>query len=287
MKQVFSILALALVFGCKPDPTELEIPQAPEKIVVASQQIEGNVLVMVFTKSFGALEHKTVSPGSPLPEELLIQNASVQLAGGGQSISLQEISPGVYATETLTGINYASYTIQVNHPESGLSVESQAQMLPKVALDTFGVLPVAGTNNQYVLHYAFTDIPSQQNWYVVNYYTKDNARDSFPGNPLDVDYIAKRLLEQRLEFDLISEADIVNGGYQITKRFTNNQLDTFGIALSNISQGYYEFLKAQQKYGSLTNKLRGEVVNMPTNISNGYGYFNLHTPDAHVIRIER
>lgn len=287
MKPYLILCLTVLALGCKPDPTELEIPQAPEKIVVASQQVEGNILVMVLSKSFGALEQKTVSPDAPLPEELLIQNAIVNLTGNGQSISLQEVSPGVYATESMIHQPYSTFTLQVNHSESGQSIEAQTSMLPKVTLDTFGVKPISGTSNEYLLHYAFTDIPGISNWYVVNFYTKDNARDSFPGNPLDVDYIAKRLLEQRLDFDLISEKDLVNGRYEITKKFTNKQLDSLGIALSNISQGYYEFLRAQQKYASLTNKLRGEVVNMPTNINNGYGYFNLHTPDAHLVRIER
>lgn len=91
------------------------------------------------------------------------------------------------------------------------------------------------------------------------------------------------MIEQRLDYDLLSETDIVGGRYQITKNFTNAKLDTFAIALSNITQGYYEYLKAQKKFNTLVNQIRGEVVNLPTNIINGYGYFNVHTPHFKVI----
>lgn len=86
-----------------------------------------------------------------------------------------------------------------------------------------------------------------------------------------------------MDYDLLSETDIVGGRYQITKNFTNAKLDTFAIALSNITQGYYEYLKAQKKFNTLVNQIRGEVVNLPTNIINGYGYFNVHTPHFKVI----
>lgn len=290
MKNVVLIFLSGILFtACTPEPIELEIPQAPEKIVVASQQAEGNYFIVVLSRTFGALEQKNTNlqdSTQPFPEELLVKNATVILQLNGDNVTLQEISPGVYGTQEITPNYYQTYTLSVTDSEKGEHTIAQTQMLPKVRLDTFGVTRVPNKPNEYSLHYAFTDLPETHNWYVVNFYTKDNAKDSTPENPRDVDYIAKRLLEQRLDFDLISEADIQNGKYQLTKNFKSNNLDTFGIALSNISQGYYEFLLAQKKYAAITNKIRGEVINMPTNIENGYGYFNLHSPDAKAIRLE-
>lgn len=292
MKHLVNILLIAsTLIGCRPDPIEMDVPQSPERIVVASQQVEGNYFVTVLTRSFSALENKDINlnnPDQPLPEELLVRRAEVYVVLGSERILLEEVSNGVYATQVLPQSLYSTYTLEIiDHDRGGATCMAQTTMLPKVLLDTFGISPITGSGNQYMLHYAFTDNPNEQNWYVVNFYTRDNAQDTTSGNPGDVDYIARRLLEQRLDFDLISEKDIRNGKFEITKKFTNNQLDTFGIALSNISKGYYEFLEAQKKYASVTNKIRGEVINMPTNVAPGYGYFNLHTPDARAIRVER
>ena len=290
MKNITNILlGFWFLTSCTPDPIEVDIPQAPQRIVVASQQIEGNSLVIVLSRTFSALENKKfdiADTTQPLPEELLVKGATVTVTVGGLITELEEVSPGVYISPFLEGDNYQSYLLNVTDNEKQQHVISQTIKLPKVTFDTLGIKPIASSTNEYLLHYAFTDNPNEQNWYVINFYTRDNASDSLLGKP-NVDYVAKRLLEQSLDFDLVNEKDIVNGKYQITKKFTSNKLDTFGIALSNISEGYYQFLAAQKKYSSVANKIRGEIINMPSNIQNGYGFFNMHTPDPWLIQLNQ
>lgn len=286
----YCFLVSLFLFSCKPEAIELDVPQAPEKIAVASQQVEGGLLVVTLSRTFSALSAKKpnlLDSNMTLPEELLVRGATVQLIRGGEEITLREVSSGVYATEELTQFDYYSYTLKVVDAEKKQTVSAQTTMLPKVQFDEVNVIRNPEKENDYLIHYRFQDLPGIANWYVVNYYTKDNRNDSLPDNPANVDYIAKRMLEQRLDYDLICEADIQGGQYSMTKRFTNNKLDTFAVALSNISQGYYEFLKAQKKHNTLVNQIRGEVVNLPTNISNGYGYFNLHTPHVKVIDLSK
>lgn len=289
-KILLCLVTSLLLFSCKPEAIELDVPQAPEKIAVASQQVEGGFLVLTLSRTFSALSNKKPNlsdTNMALPEELLVKGALVQLVRGGEQITLREVSSGIYAAEELMQADYSSYTLQVVDAEKGQTLSAQTVMLPQVQFDAVDVQRNPQKGTEYSIHYAFTDLPGIANWYVVNYYTKDNRNDSLPDNPANVDYIAKRMLEQRLDYDLICEADLQGGQYSITKRFTNNQLDTFAVALSNISQGYYEFLKAQKKYNTLVNQIRGEVVNLPTNISNGYGYFNLHTPHVKVIDLAK
>ena len=279
-----------LFFACKPEAIELDVPQAPEKIAVASQQVEGGFLLLTLSRTFSALSNKKPNLSDSnlvLPEDLLVAGASVRLTRAGEQITLLEASPGVYYTEQLSQNNYNSYTLEVNDAERKHTLLAQTVMLPQVKFDTVGLLKNPLKETEYTIHYAFTDLPATQNWYVVNYYTKDNRKDSLPDNPADVDYIAKRMMEQRLDYDLICESDIVGGQYNVTKNFTNKKLDTLAVGLSNISQGYYEFLKAQKKYNTLVNQIRGEVVNLPTNIKNGYCYFNLHTPHVKVIGLSK
>lgn len=288
MKHILFILtATALLASCTPKEIDLDIPQAPESIAVASQLApEGNgYFVLSLSRTFSALSDKKpqfTDSTAVLPEELLVRNAEVILSLEGNDIMLSELSPGVYYTADMPRSEYATYSLKVTDTETGKTLDAKTQMLPLVPFDDVSVEKVPQKEKEYLLHYAFTDLPGVNNWYVVNFYTKDNRKDSLPENPTNIDYIAKRMLEQRLDFDLISQEDIVNGQYSITRQFTNNKLDTFAIALSNISQGYYEFLKAQKKYHSLINQIRGEVINLPTNVQKGYGYFNLHTPDVRV-----
>jgi hypothetical protein len=288
MKYIFILLSSALLFAsCTPEDIDLDIPQAPEGVAVASQLApDGNgYFILSLSRTFSALSDKKpmiTDSTAKLPEELLVRNAQATLSLDGNEIPLIELSPGVYYTTTLPLNEYASYTLKVTDTEKGRSLTAKAQLLPPVKFDEVSVEKVSQKEKEYLLHYAFTDLPGVNNWYVVNFYTKDNRKDSLPENPTDIDYIAKRMLEQRLDFDLIAPEDIVNGQYNITRQFTNDKLDTFAIALSNISEGYYEFLKAQKKYHSLINQIRGEVINLPTNVQQGYGYFNLHTPDVRV-----
>lgn len=291
MNKIITFLSLSVcLVACKPEAIELDIPQAPEKIAIASQQVEGGIVVLTLSRTFSALSNKKpnlLDSNMVLPEELLVNGALVQLRKGDEVITLMEASPGVYYTDQLMQSDYEFYTLEVTDQVKGHKLSANTSMLPQVRFDTVGLVRNPQKETEYTIHYAFTDLPATQNWYVVNYYTKDNRKDSLPDNPADVDYIAKRMLEQRLDYDLISEADIVGGQYSLTKKFTNNKLDTFAVALSNITQGYYEFLKAQKKYNTLVNQIRGEVVNLPTNITNGYGYFNLHTPHVKVIDLSK
>jgi hypothetical protein len=289
-KIVIGCAMWVVLFSCKPEAIELDVPQAPERLAIASQQVEGGYFILTLTRTFSALSDKkpvVSDTNRVLPEELLVKGAEVQLVYNGVPVILQEISAGVYATEELPVVEYGNFSLQVTDKEKGLTVSSDAVMLPQVKFDTVDVTKNPLKDNEYTIHYAFTDLPQTRNWYVVNYYTRDNRKDSLPDNPADVDYIAKRMLEQRLDYDLISDTEIQGGHCSVTKKFVNSKLDTFGVALSNISQGYFEFLKAQKKYNTLVNQIRGEVVNLPSNIKNGYGYFNLHTPHVKVVDLSK
>ena len=50
------------------------------------------------------------------------------------------------------------------------------------------------------------------------------------------------------------------------------------ILLSNISEGYYQFLKSRERSGNLLSDITNEPVNYPSNVNNGLGYFNTHYP---------
>ena len=56
--------------------------------------------------------------------------------------------------------------------------------------------------------------------------------------------------------------------------------DSVAIALSNISESYYEFLKKREKGGNVFTELTNEPINYPSNVKGGFGFFNTHFPDV-------
>ena len=54
--------------------------------------------------------------------------------------------------------------------------------------------------------------------------------------------------------------------------------DSLMILLSNISEGYYQFLKSRERSGNPILEFTNEPVNYRSNVNNGLGYFNTHYP---------
>lgn len=290
MKFLFRVIAILSVFvSCKPKELDIDVPQTEVKLVVASQFLPDNSLAVVLSKNFSALKDempRVDSTGVLINEELIIKNAIVTLTNGVNTYELQEVSPGVYGTEPLDKIDYQNYRIVINHPESGMQASSSTTMMPDITFDSVSVAAQTDPKYPATIYYSITDRPNENNWYAVHYFLK-NQKDTVT-NKSNIDYIAKRMLEQQNIVDLYTDADFTSGKLSVTKRLQANEIsDTLAIAVSNITHEYYAFLTAQKRSGQLINQLRGEVINFPTNIQNGYGFFNLHKPDVRVLQIEK
>ncbi|TAE81504.1 MAG: hypothetical protein EAY81_09705, partial [Bacteroidetes bacterium] len=103
----------------------------------------------------------------------------------------------------------------------------------------------------------------------------------------DPKFIAKKLTEQKLDFDLFTDADFVGNKLSVTKKLPPSDFDTIAVAITEISQGYYDFLTVQKRYGKLINQLRGEALNFPTNVMGGLGYFNINQPQLYILNTEQ
>jgi hypothetical protein len=282
------VVLLSLLVSCKPKELDITIPQAEEKLVVASQFLPNSSLAIVISKSFSALKNgiPTIdSNGVVSNEELIVKNASVTLTNGINTYELTEFSPGVYTTEEMNKEDFQQYHVVINHPETGLNASAKTQMMPDILFDSVSVSKQSDAQYPIMIHYSFSDRPNEQNWYVVQYLLKNTEEDVRDRS--NFDYIAKRMLEQQNTFDLYTDADFANGKISVSRKIKINEAsDTLGIAVSNITYEYYTFLQAQKRSGLLINQLRGEVINFPTNVQNGYGFFNLHKPDVRVMEVQ-
>lgn len=282
---ILSFVVLCKIQSCKPEPIDLIVAQNPQKLAVSSQLVNSSLLGVSISKTFEALQVKNSgidSNGFNFDTSLLVGNAQVLLKSNNYSIQLVEIEKGIYGTETAIINDLTNYQLEVII-DGKLALMAEAKKLVKTNFDSVFVYKLKNSNEVKV-YYSLTDNMAEQNFYVVNYFIK-NKKDNISQQPTP-ELIAKRMLEQNINFDLLTDADFKNGKYQIEKLITSNHpSDTFAITVSNISKGYFDFLVAQKRAGTLFNQLRGEVINFPTNIKNGYGYFQLSEPDLRILDI--
>ncbi len=59
--------------------------------------------------------------------------------------------------------------------------------------------------------------------------------------------------------------------------------DSIVVTLTNISRAYFEYIEARNRSG---NSFLSEPISFPSNITNGYGFFNIHFPSARILELE-
>jgi hypothetical protein len=84
--------------------------------------------------------------------------------------------------------------------------------------------------------------------------------------------------------NIISDATF-DGVYTNQSIFSSDEMsmtDTIAGAVSNISEDYFKFLDLRKRGGNIFSELVSEPISYPTNIKNGYGFFNTHYPDIEI-----
>ncbi len=280
------LFAICSLVACKPEPIEIEIRQDAPKLVVYSQYLGGGLCVVSVTKSFATRISGSVldSAGAKVATSVFVNNAAVILKGNGREIKFESMGNGVYVNENVELLDYNAYEIEVS--AAGYDqLKGATQKMRMVAFDSVSANRKYGTDAGISVYYSFTDNSNEENYYVVNYFTKKD-REHLPEKP-DAEYIASRLLQQNVSFDLFTDRDFLNKRIAVNRNIGNTSLgDTVLVSLSNISKGYYHFLETQKRAGTLFNQLNAEVIHFPTNLVNGYGYFNLVEPDLRIIALE-
>lgn len=264
-------VCLLIQSSCLPDPLEItQMPTLEPEIVVASQILPDKSLVILLTKTFGALDANTDSDPEELLDKIAVNDALVIIEGNNSVDTLLFLDKGFYGgvdipfqagetyslhvdSETL-GEVYAHTTVQpqVNfqHIEAGLSYNAFGDTLTQIT-------------------YAFKD-PALTNWYMLN--VQKIEPEKFIENAINPKAYT-RLLED-IPFNgqvYVEKVSVIARGY--------NSGDTIAVLLSNISEDYYEFVKLRMDNRYSFMEFLGEPVNYPSNIIGGKGFFNLYIPD--------
>lgn len=265
--------------SCLPDPLEVEgIPVVTPTIVVSSQIVPEESVVILLTKSFGALDASEDSDPQTLLDQIAVTDALVLVEHGGITDTLGHLGNGIYGGVDVELVPGIDYNLRVTSVSLG-TVTATTQVKPQVQFtDVEAILyPDSFDDTLAQVTYSFRDPAPENNWYMIN------------AIKVERDDLEENLLDPR-DFVLLRDDALFNGGaYTETFRIFPREFsegDTLALYLSNVSEEYYDFL--QMRIDNRLNLVEfiSEPLNYPTNVKGGLGFFNLNLPDVRIVFLE-
>ena len=276
------VLLSSIFTACQPEPLPIKLPQEEEKIVVASQIVPNNTMILALSRTFSALTQTDTGVGNDLLDKILIDRGFVTVGYNGQIDTLVKVAPGFYGSFTTPLLNNVVYELYVYDSTTGKSVTAETRLQPSVHLDAMFIetqSTLKDTNR--TLYLSFND-PAGENYYMINVYknrdfvlnTISNPAEIFSTNPdAQATYpLSDKLFAKGPHTEAIDISDWFGKG------------DTLTATLSSISADYYAYLVQKQR--AARNGLGaffGEPVNYTSNVRNGYGFFTAHWPSSRQI----
>lgn len=277
---LYSILSisLSLLFvRCIPDPLEVRgIPIVKPQIVVSSQIVPDQSLVILLTKSFGALEANENSNLQDVIRQIAVNDAVVVIAGNNRTDTLIFLGNGVYGG---IAIPFApvEYSLYVNSKTLG-KVTATTSVRPRINFKEIEAsLYFDGFDDTLAqVTYYFEDPPGK-NWYLIN------------AVKVERNALAANALNPRSSSRLIADDEFDGKTYSERFRVSQRDLkkgDTLAVYLSNISAEYYQFIQLRLDNRFSLLEFLSEPINYPTNVNGGRGFFNLYVPDIRFFILE-
>lgn len=287
-KSILFILIMTLTISCGPESLPISVQPAESKIAVASLVGPEELLFVSLTKSFSALSAESVSEiTEDFTEALLIDSALITLTYDGITDTLDTFFgiTGLYFTELQTFNEFQLMELSVFDSTTTQTSTAQSVLQPPVEVDSVVISRRDTTVNFLTdLYFSFEDPPVQDNYYVMQIYQFTPPDTAATDTTTEGDlFFGDRnfLIYERI----FTDRGIDNDG-RIRRDDViefSSPVDSALVVLTNIEEGYYNFLEARGRSGSFLSSLANEPVNHPTNISNGVGYFSAHQPRAKIV----
>jgi len=264
--------------SCLPEPLEVRgLPVVKQELVVSSQIIPDRSLVVMLTKTFGALEGSEDSDPEELFRQIAVNEALVLLHGPLQTDTLPQIEDGVYGGLILPFEAGDSYMLEVRNTPFG-EVTATTTVLEQVSFqDITAELYYNGFDDTLAqVTYSLVD-PAGKNWYMINV------------QEVEFEDAEENLLNPRAFTRLLDDANFSGEGYNEQFRVVPRDFspgDTIAVSLSNVSGEYFHFMKLRQDNRFSFVEFLSEPVNYPSNIKGGKGFFNLYLPDVRIFILE-
>ncbi|MEX2234754.1 MAG: DUF4249 domain-containing protein [Cyclobacteriaceae bacterium] len=265
---------LLLGVSCLPDPLEVtSVPKAGTQLVISSQIIPDQSLVVLVTKTFGALDASNDSDPEDLLDFIAVNDALVTLEGPNGLDTLALLTNGTYGGVLIPFEAGEVFSLYVKSVELG-EVHATTVVKPKVDFTNIDAeLYYNGFNDTLAqITYTLSDAP-EPNWYMIN--VQEVEREDLIAN----------LLNPRAFTILVPDDEFNGESYSERFRVFPRDYqpgDTIAVSLSNISEEYYGFMKLRIDNRLSLVEFISEPINYPSNVVGGKGYFNLYIPDVRV-----
>jgi hypothetical protein len=274
-KMMLVMIIVVVMTSCLPDPIEVRGTLQPRAKIVVSSQVTGKYVTVLLTKSIGALDANGDSDWVTLLSQVTISDATVRiLTDDGHQYPLSYLA-GVYVTFSMPLVAGKTYTLLVDSPTSG-SVTATTVLESRVNFTSvYAQMSVDGRDSLASVSYSFTDAPGP-NWYVVT------------GQRLTGNDPRERVLNPRVTSRTTDDTSFDGGVKQDTFKVVFDEVkpgDTLNVTLSNVSQGYFNYIKLREDTRFGIAAALGEPINYPTNVEGGLGFFNMYVPDVHTFVI--
>ena len=280
IKYILGVIVVILLLNqCRPEPLDISLPEYEPTVVVSSQISPGEIMYVSLTRSFTALSYAGAEGDGGYAHliNLLVDSAFVSIEHGGEIDTLDKVSPGIFASSMPLNSVSSNYNLIVTDYNLNKTVTASAEMLSSVKFDTvFPVLTKSIDDTLATIHAEFTDNLLESNFYMINVYSRELLN-----NGIDVNSFFDNGENKFQSTNIYTEAELKILNYKVEINIEKvNPTDSIAVALSNISEGYYEFLKKRERSSGFLTEVTNEPINYPTNVIGGLGFFNTHIPDV-------
>jgi hypothetical protein len=278
-KKLLALTAIIFLASCRPKPIEIEVPQTSGAFSISSYCQDSHTVYVTASYSFSSLiqtlDTTSITELSS-SKDLMMDSAIVTLRGeGALSDTLQKIAPGIYRRNDLELVPGRSYTLTVLDCRKGSRATATTTYFPTPTVDTlYARRRPKGGDTTGSIHLKLSGL-QQTSYFFVAYNTARQAREHSTPLPRNVRALSLFVPKQ---IALFTTSDAVNGKIEKDVTLQVEPNDTVLIQVGQIDKAYYDYLAAYKRTGALINQLTGEPINLPSNISSGYGYFSLYNP---------
>jgi hypothetical protein len=279
----FFHLTLSVVVGvtmisCLPDPLEVNsIPKVKPEIVVSSQIVPDESLLILLTKTIGALDASNDSDPEDLIEQIAVNDAIVIISGEENVDTLNFLDNGLYGGVAIPFSIGEEYELKVISESLG-AVSAKAVVQAQVNFETISAELYYNGYDDTLAQVTYTlQDPAANNFYMINVQEVEQE-----------DAIAN-LINPRAFTKLYDDKEFNGNEFgEIFRVFPRDYKpgDTIAVSLANISKPYYDFMKLRIDNRFSFVEFLGEPVNYPTNVQGGRGFFNLYVPDIRLFILE-
>ncbi|GAB5410151.1 MAG: hypothetical protein BalsKO_25160 [Balneolaceae bacterium] len=274
--------------GCGLENLPISVEPAEPQIAVSSLIGPSETMFVTLSRSFSALSAEDANDlTQDALDRLLLNNALVILEYEGFTDTLTSFFDiqGLYGTQLQTFEDFQLMKLSVYDSTTTETVTSEALLLPQAEIDSIQVTR-RDTSINFLADFFYKILdPDGENFYVIQAYQltdPDTTQSDTTDNEVFFSDQGFLIYEQ-----LLTDRGAENGVIRKEDVFEfTSSTDSALVVITNVSEGYYNFLEARQRSGGILSSLANEPVNHPTNIENGVGYFSAHRPRAVLITVE-